>query len=113
MLWAPAKKNASCEECIEIARELNEAYADGRSEPVSAKSNLSVEAERIQAASEALRGLIGGTEEDAERADELLATYRYKPLSYTGKVSAAAMTALRRCAQHVARTGHWLRRLSG
>lgn len=112
MPWAPAKNNGSCAECLAIARELNEAYSDGPLETGLDASRKSMDAEAKKAASEALRSLIGGTEEDADRADELLSPYRYQPQHHLPQVPPVAMAALRRSAQHAARTGHFLSRVS-
>jgi hypothetical protein len=109
MRWVPAEKNGSCAECLQISRELGEAYAEAYA--------------RKQVAADALRRLIGGTEKDAECADELLSAYRYRPLlaapfvnSYQyqagpglRQVPAVLRAAMQRAAQHVARTGHFLR----
>lgn len=109
MPWAPAKKNATCLECVEIARELNEVSADALFEAGRASSRKSMDADARKAASEALRRMIGGTEEDAERADELLEKFRFEPQHYSPKFPPAARAAMVRFVQHAARTGHWLR----
>lgn len=114
MIWAPAQKNASCVECVEIARELNETYGDERLKANHRRrSNTLMGAESRRHASEALRSLIGGTEEDAERTDALLDSYRYQPQHYLPEVPPSALPVLRRCVQHAVRTGHWLIKIVG
>jgi len=108
MLFAPAEKNSSCAECLEISRQLNDAYAGERRE-----SESTAQRRPTQAAVKALRSLAGGTEEDAERADAVLDAFHYQPYFSLPKIPPTAMPALRRSAQHAARTGHWLRRLVG
>lgn len=72
-------------------------------------------ADARKAASEALRSLIGGTEEDAERAGELFEKYRCQPQHhlYPSNFSPAARAAMVRFVRHAARTGHWLRPVIG
>lgn len=113
MAWAPAKKNESCAECMAIARELNDACSEGSPETVRDASRKSMDAEATKAASEALRSLIGGTDEDAERADELLERYRFQPLHYSPQFPPAVRPAMVRFVQHAARTGHSLRPIVG
>jgi hypothetical protein len=115
MLWAPAEKNGSCWECLDIARQLNEAYADERAKGGLEATNRSTATERTQAASDALHALIGGTEENAERADELLDPYRYQSLLGQPQLwlSPRIVGALRRGFQHAGRTGHSLRKTAG
>lgn len=113
MPWAPAKKNAMCAECVQIARELNEVYADGWLESGRDVSRKPMDPETRKAASEALRSLIGGTEEDAERADDLLQKYRFQPQSYSANIPAAARPAVLRFVRHAARSGHSLRPIVG
>jgi hypothetical protein len=113
LLWAPDKKNASCEECMAIARELNEAHVGHPLETGRSASRKSMDAETRKAAGEALRSLIGGTEEDAERADELLERFRFQPVSYSPNIPPAARTAMVRFIQHAARTGHSLKPVVG
>jgi len=117
MPWAPAEKNVTCTECVDIARELNEAYGDERLQKNSEGSTA--DGERTQAAAEAIRRLIGGTEEDAERADKLLNVYRYQASSYRAlssffkQLSPEIVVALRRSLFHMGRTGHQLRKITG
>lgn len=111
MPWTP-EKNASCAECFDIGRELADAYAEAW--------------ERNRPSAEAIRRLIGGTEEDAVRADGLLSAFRYGPVSEMTERSNALLNVhgyhsgaglpqplsrlqatMRRCDEHVARTGHW------
>jgi uncharacterized protein (UPF0147 family) len=113
MPWAPAQKNATCWECLEIARVLNEAYADDPHEMRRDVSRNSMDPQTRKAAGEALRSLIGGTEEDAERADELLERFRLQPVSYSPNIPPAARTAMVRFIQHAARTGHSLKPVVG
>jgi hypothetical protein len=113
MLFAPAEKNGWCVECLEISRQLNDAYADEQRESDSGTRSRTNDRGRTHAAVEALRRLVGGTEEDAEHADALLKAYRYQPQQYLPSVPPGAMAALSRCAQHAVRTGHWLRRIAG
>ena len=117
MPWAPAEKNASCAECLDIGRELADAYAEAY--------------ERNRPSAEALGRLIGGTEEDAARADDLLNAFRYGPVSEMTERSNALLSvygchsgrglplplprlqaAMRRSDEHLARTGHrsWFKR---
>lgn len=112
MPFAPAEKNSLCAECTEISRQLNDAYFDGPSESVLGAEHGQIDRERIRVGGDALRNMIGGTEEDAERADRLLEPYRYTPYQYLPKISPAAMPAVRRLVRHATRTGHWLRRIS-
>ncbi len=93
MTLAPSEKNASCPECLGIARELKEAYRQSR--------------EQNHAAWDALKALIGGSEEDAQRADELLRPYSYREVPALPRVSAALTTAMRKFHAHLMRTGHW------
>jgi hypothetical protein len=115
VLWAPAEKNTTCAECLEIARQINEAYADERSKVDPYAPSPSTGTERTQAASRALQALIGGTEEDAERADELLDPFRYQlsPGVPQLRFPPQILAALRRGFQHTGRTGHWLRKIAG
>ena len=93
MHLAPSEKNASCPECLEIARELREAHNQAH--------------EQNHAAWDALKALIGGSEQDAERADELLAPYRFQQVPALPPVSAALEMAMRKSQAHLMRTGHW------
>jgi hypothetical protein len=112
MRWMPRGRNAACAECLDLARELNEAFAGLPQWPKAQSSaqNRSANGERTQPASDALRQLVGGTEEDAERASGLVATYQYQPFYGLPPLPPLAMAALRRCTQHAARTGHFLKR---
>lgn len=113
MRFAPAEKNRLCAECVEICHQLNDVYADERRESAPDEYSRLIDRERTKAAVEAMRSMVGGTEEDAERVDALLDAYRYRPQYSLPAFPVAAMGALRRCAQHAARTGHWLRRVAG
>ncbi|HKS82712.1 MAG TPA: hypothetical protein VJR23_14510 [Candidatus Acidoferrales bacterium] len=95
MNWRPEGKNQSCEECLNIAREINAAYEEAylRNKP----------------ASDALRALIGGTEADATRADQVLSLYRFNPKPGVPALPEGLQAAMRRCALHCARTGHSFR----
>lgn len=109
-------KWSSCAECAAIARELNEAYAEAY--------------EQHRPAADALYALIGGVEEDAERADQLLLTYRYQPQYpppssrpaqgrpgqgpadlYFAGLPNRVREAWRKSRRHVAETGHKLQRV--
>ncbi|HTS11975.1 MAG TPA: hypothetical protein VMH00_07655 [Candidatus Limnocylindrales bacterium] len=106
--WYPDRRHESCVECRDLARQLNEAYA-GECE-TSSPAPSSPNPEQVQAASEALHRLIGGTEEDAERADELLAPFRNQLPPGLPQLSPRIVAILRLCVGHVARTGHFLKR---
>lgn len=93
MWWSPAEGNVSCMECLEIAREFAEAYAEAR--------------EKDPAAADAVRELIGGTEQDAERADGLLSVYRYQPQLGKKPSPTRVQEAMLRSGNHFARSGHW------
>lgn len=112
MRFAPAERNRSCAECLEISRQLNDAYDVEPRESDSSAPCRPIDRERTEAAAEALRKLLGGTEEDAERADELLDRYDFQQ-HYTPRMPPAALAAFCRCAQHAVRRGHWLRRIAG
>lgn len=79
-----------CSECQAIARELSEAYAE-------AWANAD---HQTREASLAVQKLLGGTEEDAERAEELVANA--KPLDYRQRIQRALLKKY----THQARTGH-------
>jgi len=93
MPWAPSGKNASCAECLEIAGELREAYSQSRAQN--------------QPGWDALKALIGGGEEDAERADEVLRPYRYQGVPLLPGVSPALSEAMKKSHTHLIQTGHW------
>ena len=93
MQLGPADKDACCAECADIAREFNEAYADA--------------CLRNEAASDALRDLIGGTEQLAERADELLRPYRYQTNPGFQDLPPRLVEAMHRTVLHALRTGHF------
>ena len=88
-------QSAVCPECQAIARQLSEAYAEG--------------CLRNQTAKEALDALIGGTEDDAERADELLATYRFQAAPGLQDVPERIRVAIRQAGLHMIRTGHFVK----
>lgn len=94
MPWQPADKNASCVECQQLARELNERYAEAYL--------------RNQPAADALAALVGGTEEDAERAETQLRSYRYQMNPGRPPISNWLAGVTSRLAQHMMRTGHIL-----
>jgi hypothetical protein len=86
---AAMNNRSSCEECQAIARELGEAYAEAW--------NSADQASRDAWA--ATYNLIGGTENDAERAEELIPRARFRdPLPVN--------QALRRRFVHETRSGH-------
>jgi hypothetical protein len=88
-------QNANCSQCQAIARRLSEAYNEG--------------CLRNQAAKDALDALIGGTEDDAERADELLATYRFQAAPGLQDVPERIRVAIQQASLHTIRTGHFVR----
>jgi hypothetical protein len=82
-------KYARCGECQAIAKELGEAYADA----------WDSSDRRTREAWDAIYKLIGGTEEDAERAEQLAPTAVFRePLRING--------ALQTKFAHEARVGH-------
>jgi hypothetical protein len=91
----PADGTASCVECREITRRLKEAYTE--------RCLLN------QAAKDALDALVGGTEEDAERAEKLLATYKYHPNPGLQNIPERLRTVFRQASLHLVRTGHFVR----
>jgi hypothetical protein len=91
----PADKNASCEECQAIARELNAAHAESYLQNKAAK--------------DVLDSLVGGTEEDAERAAEMVGAYRYNSSAGLQRLPNGLREASRRGAEHFIRTGHFLK----
>lgn len=92
MRQSPGLSNSSCKECEEIANELREAYREAY--------------QRNPDACDAIRSLIGGTEEDAERAEKLLSTYRFKPYPASPQFPPRLQRALLKSDQHFMRTGH-------
>lgn len=98
-MWGPTDKNVSCHECQVIAHELNQAYA---------RSWV-----QNQAAPEALRALVGGTEEDAERADQILPPFRCQTSPGFPRFPEGLHEIMIRGALHAARTGHFVRRARG
>lgn len=95
MTWRPDENDSSCEECRDIARAINAAFA--------------LAYFRNKPASDALRRLIGGTEDDAERADQVLVPYRFQPNLRRLSFPEGLQAALRRGSMHCARTGHIIR----
>jgi hypothetical protein len=83
-----------CDECQAIRRELTEAYAEEW-----ASSDKST-----RDAWDAVYKMIGGTQEDAERAEELLpkAQFRDRP---------RIRLVVQKMDEHMARTGHAVRRI--
>jgi len=96
MRFRPTEENFSCAECQAIACELNEAFAEAY--------------EQTSDAADALYGLIGGTEQDAERADELIGAYKISADSRLPARVRPVMAAIWRSYEHAARTGHRMKR---
>ena len=88
-------KNANCSECQAIARQLSEAYIERYL--------------RNQSAKDALDALIGGTEDDAQRADELLAAYRFQAAPGLQDVPERIRIAFQQAGLHMIRTGHFIK----
>lgn len=82
-------KKAPCEECVKIADELNDALAE-----LWLTSDQS-----FRDAWRASIKLMGGTEEDMQRAEELFPKARNEP-------NAEVVIAVRRKLMHLALTGH-------
>lgn len=97
-MYRPNEKNASCPDCQNIARELNEAFAEARAQ--------------TQPAADALYALIGGDEEDARRAEQLVPTYAYQAMPLKPRTPSRLSRAVHSRFQHHARTGHKLERIS-
>jgi hypothetical protein len=95
--FSPSEKNASCNVCQATAREINAAIAEVYA--------------RNQPAADALYKLIGGTEEDARRADELVAAYRYDSDAGFPSPPDGLMRAIGKSYEHAALTGHKLQRI--
>jgi hypothetical protein len=88
-IFTPMGRQATCDECEAIAQELREAYADAWI--------YSDQASRDALA--AIHNMMGGTEEDAERAEALIPHARFRdPLRIN--------RALKRKLAHQARSGH-------
>jgi hypothetical protein len=87
-----APSDTSCPDCQEIIRELREVYGEAYL--------------RAPDASDALRSLAGGTEQDAERADELLRPYQYQASPGLPSFPPRLRDILHRSALHFLRTGH-------
>jgi hypothetical protein len=92
-----------CHECRALAEDLRDAYADACSDPAVRDAQL------------ATRKMIGGSEEDALRAEELLKalppTERYEAGIPQGLslVNPKLREVFRNMALHFARTGHSVR----
>jgi len=92
-----------CDECRALAQDLREAYADASSD------------QAVRDAWLATQKMIGGTEEDAQRAEELLKalprTERYDTRIPNGLflVNPKLRKVFRNMALHFARTGHSVR----
>jgi hypothetical protein len=95
---------AHCNECEAILEEFRSAYAE-----IEASPELRDE---LRAAGDALKKMIGGTEEDAERADEVLGKYQFRA-QYPGVLQdpepqhPRIHDAFGRMFKHHGRTGHW------
>jgi hypothetical protein len=92
--YRPIAKNAFCQECQQIARELNQAFAKAYAQ--------------TKTGADALYALIGGEEEDAMRAEQLLTPYKYQNSLLTPPTPSRLSRAIRSRLQHKARTGHKL-----
>jgi hypothetical protein len=93
MAWKSSDSSTPCLECVEIAREFSEALGEAR---IANKTSW-----------DALRALIGGTEEDAERADRMLHAYRYQPNVQLPQLPPRFRAAMRKSREHMLRTGHY------
>jgi hypothetical protein len=93
----------NCDECRALVQDLRDAYADACSDPAVRDSWL------------ATHKMIGGTEEDAQRAEELLKALPKAEKYGTGipqglsLVNPKLREAFRDLALHFARTGHSVR----
>jgi len=87
---------AACEECESIGRELREAYAEAWLSSDQATRDALI----------AVRNIIGGTDEDVERAEELVASGRFQ--NFEGY-----RRAVRTMFKHLVRTGHKVPRRQG
>jgi len=97
--------STTCQECHSIAEELAAAYAD-----LWASSDQAFKEAWI-----ATYKMIGGTEDDAERAEEILGGFRSDPLAklnpdihmgYAGAGSVRIRDAVLRKCKHQVLTGH-------
>ncbi len=95
--FSPSEKNASCRVCQAIAREINEKITETYAQN--------------QTAADALYKLIGGTEEDAQRAEELVPRYKYDSDSGFPPQPQGLMRAVAKSYEHAALTGHKLQRI--
>ena len=92
-----------CDECRALAQDLRDAYADACSDPAVRDAWL------------ATHKMIGGTEEDAERAEEALKALpqagRYDTRIPQGlsQLNPKLREVFRNLALHFARTGHTVR----
>jgi uncharacterized protein YfkK (UPF0435 family) len=89
MVAAKMNNRASCHECEAIAQELGEAYAEAWTSCDQASRDAWV----------AMYELIGGTEEDVVRAEELISHARFQDLRRLHQT-------LRRKLAHEGRSGH-------
>jgi hypothetical protein len=93
-----------CDECRALAQDLRDAYVDASSD------------QAVRDAWLATRKMIGGTEEDAQRAEQLLKplpqALRYDTHTPSGLslVNPKLREAFRKLFLHFARTGHTVRR---
>jgi len=81
--------HTTCDECQAITRELREAYADAWTSSDRASRD----------ALAAIHKMMGGTEEDAERAEALIPRARFRDAPRISR-------ALKRKLAHEARSGH-------
>ena len=101
--YAQVAFSNDCDECRALAQDLRDAYADACSDPAVRDAQL------------ATRKMIGGTEEDAQRAEELLKALpkaeRYGTSIPQGLslVNPKLREVFRNMALHFARTGHSVR----
>ena len=87
---------APCAECQALREELGSAFAG-----LAASPNLRDE---LQAASDAVSRMLGGTEEDAQRAEEAIAKVQSR--SKPDQKLDALHAAFQRMVRHCFRTGH-------
>jgi hypothetical protein len=92
-----------CDECCALAQDLRDAYVDASSD------------QAVRDAWLATRKMIGGTEEDAQRTEELLKalpqaeSYNARIPQGLSQVNPKLREAFRNIALHFARTGHSVR----
>ncbi|HXW57073.1 MAG TPA: hypothetical protein VEJ67_15100 [Candidatus Cybelea sp.] len=92
MRLGPDERYASCPACREIAYRFNQGYAEAY--------------ERSKPASEALYRLIGGTEDDAKRAERFVGAYEYQSAMPPWRLPNWFREAMQKAFEHTIRTGH-------